>query len=343
MDVLKFANPNALHAFWGILIIILFYAYSFKARAKSLKRFGDVDILYKMMPGYRPQRRLYKAIFNSLAYIFIVIALSGPQIGTRIEEIKREGIDIVVALDVSLSMQAEDIAPNRLEKAKYEINKLIDLLKGDRIGLVAFAGMAHVQSPLTLDYSAAKLFLKLMDTQLIPQPGTAIGDAIRTATKAFNQKERKHKVLILITDGEDHESDPIEAAEAAAKEGIIIYTIGLGSSKGVPIPIYDRNGRSLGFKKDRAGNVVTTSLDAETLQKISYVTNGKYYISTSGEAELDEIYKEVNAMDKKELKSKQFAQYENRYQVFLVLALLLLLWDLFFPVTIKTKNLYETK
>ncbi len=335
MEVLKFANPHFLYGLWAVFILTGFYVYVFRSREKLLKKFGHLEILQKMMPGYKNSRRIWKAVLIHLAFISLVIALAGPQIGTAMEDVKREGLDIIVALDVSLSMQAEDISPNRLEKAKYEINKLIDILQGDRIGLVAFAGMAHVQSPLTLDYSAARLFLSLMDTDLIPQPGTAIGDAIRTAKKAFNQKERKHKVLILITDGEDHESEPIKAAEEAAEEGIIIYTIGLGSPQGVPIPIFDKYGNRAGYKKDRSGNVVTTKLDATTLQQIAYATNGKYYISTSGEAELDEIYKEVGQLEKKELISRQFSQYENRYQIFLALAILFLLIETFLPVTIK--------
>ncbi len=335
MDILRFANPLYLHGLWAVFIITAFYVYVFRSREKLLKRFGHIEILHKMMPGFKNNRRIWKAILIHLTFISLVVAISGPQIGTAMEDVKREGIDIIVALDVSLSMRAEDISPNRLEKAKYEVNKLIDLLEGDRIGLVAFAGMAHVQSPLTLDYSAARLFLRLMDTDLIPQPGTAIGDAIRTAKKAFNQKERKHKVLILITDGEDHESEPLKAAEEAAEEGILIYTIGLGSPQGVPIPVYNKYGNPAGFKKDRSGNVVTTKLDATTLQQIAYATAGKYYISTSGEAELDEIYKEVSKLEKKELTSRQFSQYENRYQIFLALALLFLLIETFLPLTVK--------
>lgn len=337
MDVLKFSNPQYLNGLWGLLLIGAFFIYVFRSRETLLKKFGHLEILQKMMPGFKNSRRIWKAILVMLAYTSLVVAIAGPQIGTRLEEVKREGLDIIVALDVSLSMMAEDIAPNRLEKAKYEINKLIDILQGDRIGLVAFAGMAHVQSPLTLDYSAARLFLRLMDTELIPQPGTAIGEAIRTATKAFNQKERKHKVLILITDGEDHDSDPLKAAEEAAEQGIIIYTIGLGSPQGVPIPVYDKYGNPAGFKKDRSGNVVTTKLDATTLQQIAYATNGKYYISTSGEAELDEIYNEVSQMEKKELTSRQFSQYENRYQIFLALAIFFLLFETFLPVRTKVR------
>ncbi|MGD9487966.1 MAG: VWA domain-containing protein [Calditrichaceae bacterium] len=332
MDVLRFDNPSWLHGLWGIFLIIGFFIYVFRKKEALLKSFGHIEMLKKMMPGFSKGRVIWKAVLFTAAYGMLIIALANPQIGTRLEEVKREGVDIIVALDVSLSMKAEDIAPNRLEKAKHQIAKLIDLLQGDRIGLVAFSGMAHVQCPLTLDYSAAKLFLRMMDTDLIPVPGTSLGDAIKTSMKAFNQKERKHKVLILITDGEDHETDPIAAAEEAAKEGILIYTIGLGSPQGVPIPVYDRSGRPAGFKKDREGNVVTTKLDVTTLQKIAYLTNGKYYISSAGETELGQIYDDVNKMEKKELKSRQFSQYEDRFQIFILIAIVLLGIETFLPV-----------
>ncbi len=331
MNVLRFAHPLFLQALWGALILAAFYWYAFRQREILLKKFGQIELLKKMMAGFSKKRRTLKAVLNVFAYIALVIACAGPQIGTRMENVKREGQDIIVALDVSLSMQAEDIKPNRLEKAKYEINKLIDILQGDRIGLVAFAGIAHVQMPLTLDYSAARLFLRMMDTHLIPQPGTAIGDAIKTATKAFNQKDRKHKVLILITDGEEHEGNPVKEAQAAAEQGVIIYTIGLGSLQGVPIPLFDHNGNRTGFKKDRQGNVVTTKLDAEILEKIAFAANGKYYISTNGETELQDIYKAVGKLEKKSLASKVFSQYEDRYQIFVALGLILILMSIMIP------------
>jgi Ca-activated chloride channel family protein len=332
MEVLKFQYPMLLHGIWGIILLIVFFALIMRHKENLLKRFGHLDMIKKMMPGFSRGRVIWKAALFILAYTLLIVALADPQIGQTVEEVKREGVDIIVALDVSLSMMAEDISPNRLEKAKYEVSKLIDILEGDRIGLVAFAGMAHVQCPLTLDYSAAKLFLRMMDVDLIPQPGTAIGDAIRESMKAFNQKERKHKVLILITDGEDHESKPIEAAEEAAAEGIKIFTIGLGSPQGVPIPMYDRYGNPAGFKKDRQGNVVTTKLDVTTLQTIAFNTGGEYYISTAGETELRKIYEKINEMEKKELTSKQFSQYEDRFQIFIILALLVLIIETFLPI-----------
>jgi Ca-activated chloride channel family protein len=331
MEVLRFENPEYLHLLWGVFIWILFFVWTVRYKQVLLKRFGNLEILQKLMRTFSPARRNLKYVLIICSYIFFVIALSNPQIGKKLEEYTRRGVDIMVALDVSASMLAEDIKPNRLEKAKHEVSQLVDLLEGDRIGLIAFAGIAHVQCPLTLDYSAAKLFLNILDTDIIPQPGTAIGDAIKRAIPAFNSEERKHKVLILITDGEDHETDPLEVAKEAEKEGIIIYTVGIGSAQGVPIPIYNRYGNQTGFKKDRQGNVVTTKLDVLTLQKIAYQTGGKYYLASSGEAELDEIYAEISEMEQKELISKRFSQYEDRFQIFLALGLMLILLEIIIP------------
>jgi Ca-activated chloride channel family protein len=221
-------------------------------------------------------------------------------------------------------MNAEDVKPNRLEKAKGEIIGFIDKLEGDRIGLVAFAGKAFIQCPLTLDYGAVRIFLDSVNTKIIPVPGTAIGEAIRCAIGAFNQKERKYKALILLTDGEDHGTQPIKAAEEAKKHGIRIYTIGIGSPEGEPIPIRGATGAIIGYKRDAKGNIVMSKLDEITLEKIALITNGKYYRATPGEIELDKIYKEICKMEKKELFTRKFTQYEDRFQIFLVIALFVL-------------------
>ena len=337
MEVLRFENPDFLHFLWGAPVLMFFFFWIIKQKKKLVSRFGKLESLQKMMKQYSIRKRNFKIGLIILSYIFFVLAFANPQIGTKLEDVKREGVDIIVALDVSKSMLAEDIKPNRLQKAKHELSQLIDLLQGDRIGLVAFAGIPHVQCPLTLDYSAAKLFLGIIDVNLIPQPGTAIGSAIETSVKAFNSEDRKHKVLILITDGEDHETDPLEAAKIAEQQGVKIYTIGIGSPQGVPIPEYDRFGRSTGFKKDRQGGVVTTKLDLLTLQKIAFQTGGKFYQATTGEAELDEIYKEIAELEKKELVSKQFSQYEDRFQIFLIIGLILLILEMFISENRKVK------
>ena len=331
MEVLKFENPDLLYLLWGVIFWIAFFVWVVKYKKFLLKRFGNLEILPKLMQAYSSRRRNLKFALIILSYIFFVIALANPQIGKTLEEFTRRGVDIIVALDVSTSMQAEDIKPNRLEKAKHEIGQLIDLLQGDRIGLIAFAGIAHVQCPLTLDYSAAKLFLNILDTDIIPQPGTALGEAIKKAIPAFNREDRKHKVLILITDGESHESDPLEIAKEAEQEGIIIYTVGIGSARGVPIPVYTKSGTRTGFKKDKQGNVVTTKLDVVTLQKIAYQTGGKYFTASGAEDELNDIYDEISGMEEKELTSKQFSQYEDRFQIFLILGLISIILELLIP------------
>jgi len=305
-------------------LILVFYWLAFRMKRKALKRFGNLGLMDKLALSFSPKKQRWKVALLLLAIFFLLFSLARPQLGTKLTLMKREGVDIVIALDCSLSMMAEDFLPSRLEKAKQEVNGLISRMRGDRVGFVAFAGVAFIQCPLTLDYSAADMFLDIMDVNLIPQPGTAIGDAIRTSIGAFNQKERKYKVLILLTDGEDHGSDPLGAAEEAAAEGIRIYTIGIGSVQGEPIPVKNKKGEVAGYKKDKEGNVVVSRLDETTLQKIALTTGGKYYHATSGEMELDRIYNEISKMEKKELEGKLMTQYEDRYQVFLLLSILCL-------------------
>jgi len=260
-----------------------------------------------------------------LATILLVLVLARPQFGIKEEEIKRKGVDIMVALDTSLSMAARDIQPSRLLKAKSEISHLLDMLQGDRIGLVAFAGDSFVQCPLTLDYGAARLFLDIMDPGIIPTPGTSISEAIKTASGAFSKKEQKYKVLILFTDGEEHEGEAIKSAQDAAEEGIRIYAVGMGSPKGEPIPILNENGEKTGYKKDSQGNVVMSRLNEPVLQKIALMTGGKYYRATPDGKELETIYQDIRKMEQKELASKQFTQYEERYQGFLLVAIIILI------------------
>ena len=300
-------------------------------------RFGNLVLVEKLSRSTSRGRQILKAALIILGILFMTLALARPQIGTRLEEVRREGVNIIVALDVSLSMLAEDIKPNRLAKAKHEISAFIDLLEGDRIGLIAFAGEAFVQCPLTLDYGAAKTFLDIMDPSLIPEPGTNVGEAIALAIKNFEAQERKYKVLVLITDGEDHGGEPVRMAEVADKEGIVIYTVGIGSPKGVPIPLYGGGGNQKGFKKDRKGEVILTKLDQITLGKIALTSGGKYYQSVTGEVKLELVYNEISKMEKKELASMKFSQFEDRFQYILTIAIILLLVELFIPERKKVK------
>jgi Ca-activated chloride channel family protein len=261
--------------------------------------------------------------------MLVAVALARLQFGTHLELLKREGIDIVIALDVSKSMMARDMLPNRLGKAKQEIRGVIERLKGDRIGLVVFAGEAFIQCPLTLDYSAAGFLLASVDNSSISVQGTSLTAALEMSTRAFAQQEKKHKVLLLLTDGEDHEGGAIEKAEEARQQGIKIYTVGIGNPEGEPIPILDRNGKQMGFKKDESGEVVVSRLDEVTLQKISLATGGKYFHATAGEIELDRIFDEVNSMEKKELEGALVTRYDDRFQWPLLLAIFLIVGEFF--------------
>jgi Ca-activated chloride channel family protein len=343
--MLRFANQEFLYALLILPVLLVFFIWVRRSKKKALERFGNLKLLEKLMVSFSPARQRFKISLILAALFFFLIALARPQIGTKLEEVKRKGIDIIVAVDVSLSMMAEDIQPSRLEKAKHEVAGLINRLEGDRIGLIVFAGEAFVQCPLTLDYGAAKMFLDIMDPSLVPVPGTAIGRAIEKAVLSFEQKERKYKVLILITDGEDTVEDPLKAAEIAEKEGIVIYTVGIGSPQGVPIPLYNESGKRTGFKKDSEGNVVTSKLGQLTLEKISLQTNGKYYGATPAEMELGKIYNKIDEMEKKELSSRIFSQYEDRFQYFLAIGLILLVLDVVFPerkrVKIEWKGRFE--
>jgi Ca-activated chloride channel family protein len=258
----------------------------------------------------------------SSGLFLLLLALARPQFGTRVETVKREGQDIFVALDVSLSMLAEDIRPNRLEKAKREISQLIDRLAGDRIGLIAFAGEAFVQCPLTLDYGASRLFLSAMDPELIPVPGTAIGEAIRKAMDSFSEEDRKSKVLVIITDGEDHIGGLSEILSDAAQEGIVIYTIGIGTLQGVPIPDSVRSGS---FKKDQQGQVILTRMNEGSLREIANTTGGQHFRVTTSATELDQIYAAVSGMEKKELSAREVTLFDEKFQPVLAVALMLLI------------------
>ncbi len=325
--MLRFANSELLYVFFVIPVLILFYVYAFKAKNRAMKRFGNLALLQKLSRNTSRGRQYGKIALLLGAVFFVVFALVRPQIGTKLEEVRREGVDVIVAMDVSNSMLAEDIPPSRLAKAKHEVSSFIERLRGDRIGLIAFAGDAFMQCPLTLDYGAAKIFLDIMDPELIEKPGTNISAAIAVAMQAFEQKERKHKVMVLITDGEDHSGKAVEIAEAASKEGIVIYCVGIGSVEGELIPLNNRGD----YKRDNKGELVMTKLDQLTLEKIALQTNGKYYRASTGEEELDRIYDEIFKMEKKELGSLTFSQFEDRFQILLALAIILVVIETIIP------------
>ena len=336
--MIRFVNQNILYLLILIPVIVVFYYAAFKMKRKALERFASSELLQKLAQNTSTGTQIFKVFILIIAFTALIFALARPQIGTKLEKIEREGLDIIVAIDVSESMLAEDITPNRLEKAKHEIASFIDKLEGDRIGIIAFAGEAFVQAPLTLDYGAAKMFLNIINTDLIPTPGTAIGDAIEKSLGAFTTDVRSNKVLILITDGEDHSGEALKYAEESEKQGIIIYTVGIGSVEGVPIPEYDKRGNRTGFKKDRNGEIVISKLDEVTLEKIALQTNGKYYRASPGEEELDSIFDKISGLEKSELESREFTQFEERYQYFLGFALILIIMELIISDRKKVKK-----
>lgn len=321
--MLRLGSPDFLYFLVLVPVLSLVYLYGFRQKKKMLARFGDLQLVERLSRAASPRRQRIKAVLLLSSLSLLLLALARPQFGTRIETVKREGQDIFVALDVSLSMLAEDIRPSRLEKAKREVGQLIDRLQGDRIGLIAFAGEAFVQCPLTLDYAAARLFLSAMGPELIPVPGTAIGEAIRKAKDSFSEEERKGKVLIVITDGEDHIGGLSDALKEAAEEAITIYTIGIGTQQGVPIP--ESSGESTGtFKKDRQGQVILTRLNENALREMAEATGGDHFRVTAAATELDQIYATVSGMDKKEFSAREVTLFDEKFQPVLALGLLLL-------------------
>ena len=255
----------------------------------------------------------------------VILALANLQSGSKMEEVKREGIDLYLAVDVSNSMNAEDIVPSRLERSKQAINKLINEMKGDRIGVIVFADKAFVQLPITTDYSAARMFLSTINTSLVASQGTAIAEAINLAMKSFSDEEHS-KAIIIISDGEDHENDAaVKAAQEAAKQGIRIYTIGMGLPDGAPIPEYGQGGRMTGYKKDRNGNTIITKLDEDMLRRIAEAGGGMYVRANNSNVGLEKIYDDISKMDKTEIETQVFTDYEDQFQWFVGAAILLLL------------------
>ncbi|MBN1983825.1 MAG: VWA domain-containing protein [Chitinivibrionales bacterium] len=332
---MRFGSP---YFFWLLVLIpvlIAFFIWSYQRKQAALGRFASSSIIAKLTPDAGLNRQVVKWFLYIFFMLFLIIALVRPQFGVKMEMIERRGVDIIVGLDISQSMLAEDVAPNRLERAKHETIQFINLLKGDRIGLIVFAGESFMQCPLTLDYAAAQQYLSAVTTDWIQLQGTALSDVIQQALRAFKTDVKKHKVLILISDGEDHEGNSLEAAKEARKQGVIIYTVGIGSSSGVPIPLTKKDGNVV-YKKDESNNLVMTRLDPMTLEKIAVETNGRYFDAGTN-VNLSLIYDEIAKMEKKDLGMNKVAVYEERYQIFLFIAILLLLIDFIVPERIHRK------
>ena len=326
--MLRFGNPHLLWALLLVPLLVIIFIWVGSWKKKALAAFGDRSIIGKIIPNVSFSRPTLKFVFFILAYTLLIIGLAGPQVGTHVDEVKRKGADLMILLDVSNSMLSQDFAPNRLENAKSALSQLINNLHDDRIGIIVFAGEAYVQMPVTTDYSAAKLFLNTINTGIVPVQGTAIGAAVDMAMKSFDFKDGTSKVMILMTDGENHEDDAVTAAKAAREKGVAIHVLGFGSPQGAPVPVYE-NGKQAGFHLDSAGHTVVSKLNEDMCKEIALAGNGVYIRATSANSGLGIVMDQVHKMQQKTYNAKSFKDYEDRFQFFLVIALLLLIAEFF--------------
>jgi Ca-activated chloride channel homolog len=326
---MQFGSPSFFWLFFCIPVLIGLFILVHQQKQAALRRFASLHMMRRLTPEGITRRQVVKWVLFLAFVICAVLALVRPRFGVKMEMIERRGVDVIVALDISKSMLAEDIAPNRLERAKFEIARFIDLCKGDRVGLVVFAGESFVQCPLTLDYGAAKMFLNVVTTDWVQVPGTAIADAITQSAEAFKSQKNKSKVLIILSDGEDQEGNAETAAQKAAEHGIKIYTVGVGSESGVPIPLSSGKA-NITYKKDNSDNLVMTRLNSMMLEKIAMEGKGKYFHAGTN-LDMASIYQEIAKMEKNELGTDRMNIFEEQYQWFLMLAILFLLLEFFIP------------
>lgn len=324
MESFRFAHPEYFYLLLLIPLFSVLYILTRIKRRKQLQQFGDLDLINQLMPSASTSRPVIKFILWMTALAMIIIALAQPQFGSKLVTSKRKGVELIIALDVSNSMMAEDIKPNRLERAKRAIAKLTERLKDDRLGLVVFAGQAYVQLPITTDYVSAKLFLDAINTNIVPVQGTAIGAAIQLAQKSFTPTFNGSKAIIVITDGENHEDDAIGAAKAAKDAKIVVHTIGMGLPQGAPIPVGTSGNE---FLKDKNNNTVVTKLDETMLTQIAAAGGGSYIRANNAEVGLNNLFNEIEKMEKSELSNRDYSEYADQFPLFLTIALLLIVAD----------------
>ena len=314
--MIHFAQAQYLLLLLLIPFFFIIQALVLKLRRRGIRKLGDEALVNALMPSYAKARVWVRLTLFSIGFLFFVIGLSRPQIGAKLKEHQTRGAEIMIVLDVSNSMLAEDYSPNRLERAKLAISRIVDKLQEDRIGLIVFAGDAFVQLPITTDYVSAKMFLNSISTGSVPVQGTAIGDAISTAMRSFSAQSEKSRAIIVITDGENHEDDPVEAARMAAESGARVFTIGVGSPEGKPIPM---DGELL---KDKDGNIVVTRLDEGVLQEVAAAGNGAYVRAGNNEFGLNPIIDDIRKMEDEKYSSVVFEEYDEQFMYFLGIALL---------------------
>ncbi|WP_117883937.1 vWA domain-containing protein [Aureibaculum luteum] len=312
--------------FAAVAVLFVLYLLVSLWKKQKQKAFADSGLLEKLSPEISPFKSFFKMLMVALALSFLIIALVNPKMGTKLKTIKREGVDVVFALDVSKSMLAEDVAPNRLEKAKQIISRIIDKLGSDRVGIIIYAGNAYPLLPITTDQAAAKMFLQNADPDMVSSQGTAINEALKLGKSYFDDDEQTNRYLFLISDGEDHDENVSYIADEATKEGIKIFTIGIGNADGGPIPI-KRNGTLVGYKKDRAGEVVITRMNDQTLKKIATDGDGEYLYGENTTKTVDYINDLLLKADKKEFETKQFSDFKDQFQWFIGLGILFLIFD----------------
>ena len=309
-----------------LLLIPVFFviqALVLKFRAKRLRRFGDQALVEKLMPSYSKAKVWLRLSLFAIAFMFFILGISRPQMGAILKEHKTRGAEVMVVLDVSNSMLAQDYSPNRLERAKLAISRMVDKLRDDRIGLIVFAGNSFVQLPITTDYVSAKMFLSSISTESVPIQGTAMGEAISTALRSFSAQSDKSRAIIVITDGENHEDDPVAAARQAAELGVRVFTIGVGSPQGTMIPMGDGQ-----YLEDREGNPVVTRLDEKVLQEVAEAGKGLYVHAGNREFGLDPVIEEISRMDDEEYNSIVFEEYDELYMYFLAVAFFFLVLEM---------------
>ncbi len=333
---MNISNPHMFYLIWAVLLLLAVMVYGIRKRSRILGKFIDPELIPVMIPGYSIGRRWLKGMLLIFTLLFIVISLTGPQVGFRWEQVEQKGVDIMIALDCSRSMLATDIKPSRLEQAKREIIDLLKMMHSDRAGLVAFAGSAILQCPLTLDHSAFNIFLNALEPDYLPKGGTDIRGALQTALNGFETDVNSEKAIILITDGENTSGDPFEAVKEAAEKGIRLFCIGVGREEGAPIP--DASG---GYTKDDQGRIIMSKVDDEALNKIASMGMGIYVKSVAGDMDLDLIYTReiLKNMEKTTIQSGRKKVWENRFQWFLFPAALLLIIELFISEQKKTQKI----
>jgi len=332
----RFANPEYLYLLIIIPLLVGYQIYNTFSRKKKLQLLGESTLVGLLMPMYSSKRLQIKFYLILSALFLSILLIARPQFGSKIDNVKRKGVEVIVALDVSNSMLAEDLAPNRLDRAKQIVTKLMDDMTEDKIGLIVFAGDAYTQIPITSDYISAKMFMPTITPSLVPVQGTAIGTAIDMAMHSFGPKDKIGRTIIVITDGENHEDDAVEAAKAAAKEGVKVNVIGVGKPDGSPIPI---NGTT-NFKKDKEGNVVISKLNESMCQELAKVGGGIYVRADNSNSALKNIQKEIDSMAKSDVQTQMYSEYSEQFQFIAFFIFLLLVIEVF---TLERKNKWYNK